>query len=118
MKKMLENYQKLQEMIWKKLMNGSDLHVQMEYTLQMHELDAFAYLAHENGAGPLGQDEVVVDHSLEQFATFDPVQPHHQNQQKKIVHSNICSQICVVVVADSDTVKQHDRLDIGFIVLL
>jgi hypothetical protein len=49
------------------------LHVQVDDALLMYELDSLANLAHENGARPFRQDEIVVDDPLEQFAAFDPV---------------------------------------------
>jgi hypothetical protein len=49
------------------------LHVKVDDALLMNELDALANLAHENGAGPFRQDEIVVDDPLEQLAAFDPV---------------------------------------------
>ena len=39
--------------------------------LEVDELDTLADLAHEDGASSFRQDEIVVDHPLKEFASFD-----------------------------------------------
>ena len=43
----------------------------MEDVLEVDELDTLADLAHEDGASSFRQDEIVVDHPLKEFASFD-----------------------------------------------
>lgn len=46
--------------------------IEMQDLLAVHEFDALAYLAHENGAAALRQYKIIVYHSLEELAAVDP----------------------------------------------
>lgn len=51
--------------------------------LRVHVLDRLADLTHEDGAGALGQHEVVADDPLEQLATFDAGGRVRRQEQSK-----------------------------------
>lgn len=47
------------------------LHVKVQNILFVNELNAFTYLSHENCAGFLCQNEVIIYHPLKKFTTFN-----------------------------------------------
>lgn len=61
----------------------------MKDVLQVDELDAFAYLAHENGARSLREHEVVVDHALKQLAALDSANENCQCLANRRIYSSI-----------------------------
>ena len=48
----------------------ADLHVQVQHVLLVHEVDAGADLAHEDGARLLRQDVVVLNDTIEQLSAL------------------------------------------------